>query len=305
VTDPRIQAVRHFNRFYTRRIGVLAEGQLNSPYSLTEVRVLYELAHREQPTATAIAQDLDLDSGYLSRILLKFQQRGLIAREPSALDRRQQHIVLTRQGRKALTPLDRSAGDAVAGMLHALSGPEQTRLIGAMQTIEYLLGSRSGQAAAYTVRTHKPGDIGWVIHRHGVLYAQEYGWGERFESVVAEVGAAFLRNFDAGRERCWIAEMGGAMVGSVLLAKHTVETAQLRLLLVEPDARGLGIGKRLVAECIAFARDAGYRSIVLWTQNNLLAARRIYREAGFRLVREEPNCEFGADLLSQTWELAI
>lgn len=304
MSDAHVQALRHFNRFYTRRIGVLGEGHLNSPYSLTEVRVLYELAHREQPTAGEIATALGLDPGYLSRILLRFQKLGLIAREPSALDRRRNHIVLTRHGRQAFLPLDRGAGDAVAGMLRNLSSGDQGRLVGAMQTIEGILGD-IGNPSPVTLRTHRPGDIGWVIHRHGALYAQEYGWDERFEALVAEIGAGFLKNFDPERERCWIAERNGAIAGSVLLVKHTAGKAKLRLLLVEPEARGLGIGKRLVSECIAFASEKGYRAITLWTQSNLLAARRLYQHAGFQLISEQPHQDFGHDLISETWELAI
>jgi DNA-binding MarR family transcriptional regulator/GNAT superfamily N-acetyltransferase len=305
VADAHVQAVRRFNKFYARRIGMLGEGELNSPYSLTEVRVLNELAHRDQPTATEISRDLEVDPGYLSRILHTFQKRGWIAREPSAIDRRQHHIVLTGLGRQALTPLDRNAGDAVAGLLKSLTAGDQNRLLFAMGTIENLLGARGEAAPGYTLRPHRPGDIGWVIHRHGALYAEEYGWDGRFECLVAEIAAAFLKNFDPTCERCWIAERNGGIVGSVFLVRGPGDAAKLRLLLVEPEARGLGIGKRLVAECIGFAKEKGYRKIVLWTQSNLLAARRIYQAAGFQLTGEEPHADFGVELVSQTWELAI
>ncbi len=305
MADDRVKAVRRFNRFYGRRVGVLGEGRTGGAFSLTEARVLTELSHRDQLTATGIAQELDLDPGYLSRILLRFQKQGWIAREPSAFDRRQFHIVLTRAGRNALKPLDRSAGDAVSGMLNGLSGGEQNRLMGAMATIENLLADPADEDRTFTLRAHRHGDIGWLIHRHGALYAEEYGWGEGFEAVVAEIGAAFLRNFDADRERCWIAERHGAIAGSVMLVRGSKDTAKLRLLLVEPEARGLGIGKRLVAECIAFARERKYRAVSLWTQSNLLAARRIYEAAGFRLVGEQRNRDFGSDLISQIWELTL
>ena len=305
MADDRVKAVRRFNRFYGRRLGVLGEGRAGGAFSLTEARVLTELSHRDQLTATGIAQELDLDPGYLSRILLRFQKQGWIAREPSAFDRRQFHIVLTRAGRNALKPLDRCAGDAVSGMLNGLTAGEQNRLMGAMATIENLLADPADEDRTFTLRPHRHGDIGWLIHRHGALYAEEYGWGEGFEALVAEIGAAFLRNFDADRERCWIAERHGAIAGSVMLVRGSKDTAKLRLLLVEPEARGLGIGKRLVAECVAFARERKYRAVSLWTQSNLLAARRIYEAAGFRLVGEEPNRDFGSDLTSQIWELTL
>jgi len=300
-----VAAVRAFNRFYTRRIGALGEGHLNSAFSLTEARVLYELAHRQEPVASELAADLGLDAGYLSRILLTFRKRGFLARKVSATDRRQSHLLLTQKGRKQFAPLDRGAAQAVAAMLEPLSPEQQGTLVEAMRAIEQLLGGRPESKAPYLLRPHQPGDIGWVIHRHGVIYAREYGYGELFEALVAEIAAKFLQNFDSRRERCWIAEKEGKIVGSVFLVKQSAEAAKLRLLLVEPAARGLGIGRRLVDECIRFARQAGYRTITLWTQAELHAAQHIYEKAGFRMVREQPHQDFGIPLTGQIWEMAL
>jgi len=300
-----VAAVRAFNRFYTRRIGALGEGHLNSAFSLTEARVLYELAHRQEPVASELAADLGLDAGYLSRILLTFRKRGFLARKVSATDRRQSHLLLTQKGRKQFAPLDRGAAQAVAAMLEPLSPEQQGTLVEAMRAIEQLLGGRPESKAPYLLRPHQPGDIGWVIHRHGVIYAREYGYGELFEALVAEIAAKFLQNFDSRRERCWIAEKEGKIVGSVFLVKQSAEAAKLRLLLVEPAARGLGIGRRLVDECIRFARQAGYRTITQWTQAELHAAQHIYEKAGFRMVREQPHQDFGIPLTGQIWEMAL
>lgn len=300
-----IRSVRDFNRFYTKQIGVLKKGYLESPFSLTEVRVLYELAHRSHLTATELRKELGLDAGYLSRLLLGFEKRGLIARKPSKTDARQSHLSLTRKGRRAFAPLETKSQNETAAMLRKLSPAEKNRLIDAMRTIERLLGAGEEQNTPYRLRSHRPGDMGWVVHRHGVLYAQEYGWDERFEALVAEITARFIRNFDPGRERCWIAEKGGAIVGSVFLVRKSRSVAKLRLLLVEPSARGLGIGNRLVNECIRFARHAGYRKITLWTQSNLYAARHIYEKAGFRLVQKERHRSFGYNLVSETWDLTL
>jgi DNA-binding MarR family transcriptional regulator/N-acetylglutamate synthase-like GNAT family acetyltransferase len=301
----RIQALRRFNRFYTRRIGILEEGVLQSPFSLTEVRVLYELAHREQPTAGAVADDLGLDPGYLSRILTGFQRRGLIRKRPSGADGRQNLLELTKQGRKAFAPLDARAGEQSGALLCSLAEDQQQRLIAATQTIERLLGGRSETDVPYLLRPHQPGDMGWVVHRHGVLYSQEYGYDERFEALVAEIVAQFIQNFDPKRERCWIAERDGEIVGSVFLVKKSAKIAKLRLLLVEPSARGLGIGRRLVEECIQFARRTGYGKVVLWTNEGLHAARHIYETVGFQLVHEEPHDLFGDGLVGQIWELKL
>ena len=303
--DRRVASVRRFNRFYTQRMGALEEGLLKSSFSLTEVRVLYELAHRERPTAAALARDLGLDAGYLSRILGRFARRGLVRRTPSDTDARQSVLALTDKGAKTIGPLEARSSEEIRGLLGALSDADQTRLVQAMGTVATLLGARPGAAASYVLRPHRPGDVGWVVHRHAALYAQEYGWNEEFEALVAEVGAKFIRDYDPERERCWIAERDGEPVGSVFLVNKSKTVAQLRLLLVEPGARGLGIGKRLVEECIRFARQAGYRKIVLWTNSILHAARRIYEAAGFRLVSEQPHRSFGKPLVGQTWELEL
>ncbi len=303
--EQRVQTVRRFNRFYTRKIGVLEEKFLESPFSLTEGRVLYELAHREKPSATDIARELGLDAGYLSRILRRFEARGLIAREPSADDGRQSHLALTPRGRKAFGPLDAKSRELTAGMLHGLPAGGQERLVGAMRTVERLLGNGPAPGDTYRLRPRRPGDMGWVVHRHGVLYAEEYGWDEHMEALIAEIVAKFINEFDPRRERCWIAERDGEPVGSVFVVKKSPRVGQLRLLVVEPSARGLGIGKRLVAECIRFARRAGYRMLVLWTNDVLHAARRIYQAAGFRLVREEPHESFGHKLVGQYWSLGL
>jgi DNA-binding MarR family transcriptional regulator/N-acetylglutamate synthase-like GNAT family acetyltransferase len=286
-------------------MGVLHEGLLGSQFSLTEVRVLYELAHREIPTATALAKELDLDPGYLSRILRRFETRRLVGKRASTTDGRQSLLSLTPRGRKVFAPLNARSHREVAAMLGPLSATEQRHLLSAMETIERLLGDRPTPQVPYLLRPHQPGDMGWVIHRHGVLYAQEYGWDERFEALVAEIAARFIQHFDPQRERCWIAERAGEIVGSVFLVKKSKTVAQLRLLLVEPAARGLGIGGRLVDECIRFSRQARYRKIVLWTNSVLHAARHIYEETDFRLVHQEPHHSFGHDLIGETWELKL
>ena len=301
-----LQAVRAFNRFYTRQIGVLREGLLKSPFSLAEVRVLYEIAHRQQPSATELCEELGLDPGYLSRILRGLEKRGLVSKSPSPRDGRQSLLGLTARGRQTFATLDERQNQEVAILLQALSPEQQARLAQAMGSIESLLNPGPPPRTPYILRAHQPGDMGWVVHRHGVLYAQEYGYDERFEALVAEIAAKFIQHFDPQRERCWIAEREGEIVGSVFLVKKSNTVAKLRLLLVEPSARGLGIGKRLVGECVRFARQSGYRKIVLWTQSELPAARHIYQEAGFRLVQEKPHRDWGRDdLVSETWELTL
>lgn len=300
-----VENVRCFNRFYTRQIGLLHEGLLQSPLSLTEVRVLYELAHRQLPTASAIGKNLGLDAGYLSRIVRGFQKRGWVVRTNSATDARQSLLSLTKRGRAAFAPLDRRARDEVAAMLAKLPEPDQRRLVEAMSTIEKLLGERAEPRVPYLLRAHEPGDMGWVVHRHGVLYAKEEGYSDEFEGLVAEIVADFLKNFDPKRERCWIAEREGEIVGSVFLVTASRSVAKLRLLLVEPNVRGLGIGRRLVGETVRFARQAGYRSIKLWTQGDLYAARHLYKEAGFRIVEKKRHHSFGRDLVAETWELKL
>ncbi len=305
----RIDTVRRFNRFYTRAIGVLQEGWLNSPFPLTEARVLFELAHREKPTATDVRNSLDLDAGYLSRILTGFEKRGLVAKMPSEEDGRQSLLALTEEGRRQFAPLEERTIEQVGGILERLSESEQHHLTGAMQTIEKLLGpaekSGPGAKASYLLRPHQPGDMGWVVHRQGVLYAQEYGYDERFEALAAEIVAKFIQQYDAKRERCWIAEKDGEVAGSVFLVAKSKTTAKLRLLYVEPSARGLGVGSRLVAECVRFARQAGYKKIVLWTQSELDAARHLYKQAGFRVVKKKKHRSFSKNLVAEIWELSL
>ena len=303
--DARVEATRRFNRFYTRRIGVLQEGLLQSPFSLAEARVLYELAHREQPRAAELGKELGLDAGYLSRILRGLRKRGLVDRQPSPADGRTNLLGLTRRGKAAFATLDERSRQEIGAMLGALPPRGQARLVEAMSAIEELLGGARRPAAPYLLRPHQPGDMGWVVHRHGVLYAQEYGWDERFEGLVAEIVARFVKRFDAKRERCWIAEQDGEIVGSVFLVRQSRTVARLRLTLVEPKARGMGIGTRLVGECIRFARQAGYATITLWTNSVLRAARHIYEQSGFRLVHEEPHTSFGHDLVGETWDLTL
>jgi DNA-binding MarR family transcriptional regulator/GNAT superfamily N-acetyltransferase len=303
--DQRVAAVRRFNRFYTTRIGVLQEGLLQSRFSLTEARVLYELAHRERPTATLLGKELGLDAGYLSRILRGFTQHGLVARKSSSADGRQTLLSLTRKGRRAFGTLDARSRDEIAAMLRGLPAADHRRLIDAMRTIEDVLGGRPEPKAPYLIRPPEPGDMGWVVHRHGALYAQEYGWDEQFEALVATIVAKFVQRYDPKRERCWIAERDGKPAGSVFLVRHSKTVAQLRLLLVEPAARGLGIGARLVSECVRFARRVGYRKITLWTNSVLVAARHIYEKAGFRLVARERHRSFGHALVGETWELKL
>lgn len=303
-TDDRIASVRRFNRFYTQKIGVLDEGLLHSQFSLAEARVLYELAHRDRPTASEIARDLHLDPGYLSRMLRGFRRRGLIDRAPAGGDGRRRHLSLTAAGRAAFAPLDKRSRQEIGALIDTLSDAAQARLVGAMHMIEQLLAP-AAPAEPFVLRSHRSGDMGWIVSRHGALYAEEYGWDERFEAMVAEISAGFLAHFDGCRERCWIAEQDGERVGSVALVTEAAVTARLRLLLVEPPARGSGLGRRLVAECLGFARQAGFRKIVLSTFNVLVAARRIYEAAGFRLASEKPQHRFGHDLVEEVWQLDL
>ena len=298
--EQRIAAVRRFSRFYTRQLGLLQESLVHTRFSLTEARVLYELAHREQVTASALAADLDLDHGYLSRILRRFGDEGLLKKVRAADDGRQNFISITVKGCKAFAPLNKNSRDQVAAMLERMSEAEQARVVGAMATVESILGDRSPQGVL--LRPHRPGDMGWVTSAHGALYAGEYGWDISFEALVAKIAAEFIENFNPAREHCWIAELDGAPVGSVFVVRKTDAIAKLRLLIVDRQARGLGLGKRLVEECLRFARGAGYSSMTLWTQSCLTAARGIYQRAGFRLVAEEPHHSFGVDLIGETWE---
>jgi len=301
----RIAAARRFNRFYTRQIGVLRRGLHDSPFTLTQVRVLYELAHRDQPTATELGKELGLDAGYLSRILNAFESAGLLTKKAAEVDGRQMLLSLTAQGSKVIGELEAAADRDVGAMLAKLTDAEQARLIAAMETIHSLLGPHATPEPPFIVRTHRPGDLGWIVSRHGAIYAEEYGLNDNFEALVAEIAAKFLRHYDPAKERCWIAERHGERVGCVMLTRESDEVAKLRVLLVEASARGLGIGRRLVDECIAFAKQAGYRKITLWTNDNLTAARRIYDAVGFQLVAEERHRMFGPDWSGQTTELAI
>jgi DNA-binding MarR family transcriptional regulator/GNAT superfamily N-acetyltransferase len=303
--ERRVRDVRRFNRFWTRQIGVLREGYLESPFSLTEVRILYELAHGEETTASELGEELGLDAGYLSRILRGFEEHGLIHKRPSEVDGRSRLLWLAERGREAFALLDARSRSEIGAMLDGMPIEDQERLVGAMKTVEGLLSVRLEPVVSYLLRPHRPGDMGWVVHRHGVLYAREYGWDERFEALVAEIVARFIQQYDPRLERCWIAERDGEIVGCVFLVRESQEMAKLRLLLVEPEARGLGIGRRLVEECIRFARQAGYLKITLWTNDVLTSARRIYEGMGFRLVHEEPHHSFGHDLVGQTWEVML
>lgn len=305
VLQAQILQVRAFNRDYTRRIGVLSQGLLDSPYSLTEVRVMYEVAHRPGVTASELGTELGLDRGYLSRILKSFETQHLLVRDPAAHDARRRHLRLTSAGRRVFAPLERRSQRQVRAMLAALDDGHRQAVLGAMNTIRQAFGDTTFHGPL-TLRRHRPGDMGWVVERHGALYHQEYGWNEEFEALVAKITAEFIANLDAGRERCWIAEdAAGRRLGCIFLVAGHAGAAQLRLLLVDPQARGLGLGRRLVGECVRFARVAGYERIVLWTQENLTAARDLYQQAGFELKESEPHRSFGKDLIGESWQLLL
>lgn len=301
VSDLCVKQVRAFNRFYTSRIGILTDSVHGSPYSLTEVRVLYEICYRPEPTAGTIGKDLGIDAGYMSRILRRFEQLGFVARTPSPQDARQSHLKLTEKGREVFGELDERTNVEVRRMLSTLPPNDLEQLTGSMGAIRAALGEGS---QTFTLRGHRPGDIGWVVSRHGALYAPTYN--EKFEALVAEIGAKFLNEFDPTCERCWIAERDGQPIGSIFLVRGDEEgVAKLRLLLVEPSARGMGVGGRLVDECIKFAREVGYKKITLWTQSDLVAARRIYERAGFRYIDERTHTMFGPPLVAETWDLDL
>jgi DNA-binding MarR family transcriptional regulator/N-acetylglutamate synthase-like GNAT family acetyltransferase len=300
----QVAAVREFSRFYTNVLGLLREGLLDTPYSLTEARVIFELGRREQTEVTRLRRSLDIDAGYLSRILARFEADGLVTRQRSAADGRQQVIALTGPGRAAFLMLDsRSAGQA-GGLLSRLSPADQRRLTGAMATVREIIDG-APRPAMFLLRAPGPGDLGWVVHRHGALYAQEYGWDDTFEALVARIVAGYAEHHDPEREGAWIAEAEGEPVGCVFCVRSSEATAQLRLLLVEPRVRGMGVGGRLVAECIDFARRAGYADVVLWTNDVLTQARQIYQRSGFQLVDSAKHHSFGHDLVGQTWRLAL
>jgi DNA-binding MarR family transcriptional regulator/N-acetylglutamate synthase-like GNAT family acetyltransferase len=301
----RIAAVRRFNRFYTQKLGVLQPAWLDSPFSLTEARVLFEIRHRDGATATDIARDLGLDAGYLSRILRRFRRSGLIRRQVSPADRRQSFLSMTARGSKAFAPLDKRAQQQVGAMLARLSPWEQEHLVSSMGAIETMIAAKPKAASEIILRDPRPGDLGWVVARHAEVYLQEFGWAENFEGVCAQIVADFASNYNPSYDRGWIAEMDGRNVGCVFLVKDTERLARLRLLLVEPAARGRGLGTRLTRECIRFARERGYRSITLWTHSVLTAARQIYEHAGFRQRSSEAKRNFGQDVVSEHWDLAL
>ena len=302
--DP-VEVIRSFNRFYTRQLGLLDEGLLHSEYSLSEARVLYELAQAEGLTATDLRTLLGLDAGYLSRLLSGFEKRKLIRRSTSQADARQSTLSLTKKGRDAFRPLDHAAREQISGMIGALPADALQSLVESMRTIRRALTPPPDPAPPYVLRPLQIGDIGWITHRQAVLYAAEYGWDETYEALVAEIAAAFVKTFDPKRECCWVAEKDYQVVGSVFVVRASPDVAKLRLLYVEPSARGLGIGRRLVEECIRFARTKGYRVLTLWTNSVLVSARRLYEAAGFQLIAEEPHHSFGKDLVGQTWELEL
>jgi DNA-binding MarR family transcriptional regulator/GNAT superfamily N-acetyltransferase len=301
-----VHAVRQFNRFYTKQIGALRQGWLGSAFSLAEARVMYELAHHDQPTATDVGKELGLDAGYLSRMLRSLDQRGLLRRSRSTTDGRRAHLSLTARGNASMAQLDHSAQKDVAAMLKKLSAGDRRRLVSAMQVIEALLGKPREAPASYALRPPHPGDLGWVIHRQGILYSEEWGYNEEFEALAAKIVAAFVQNLRPSKERCWIAENDGEIVGSVFLVYKSNTVAQLRLLFVEPSSRGLGIGSRLIDECVRFARQAGYRKITLWTQRELVAARRLYKRAGFTLGVKKVHDSFSRKgLVAETWDRTL
>jgi DNA-binding MarR family transcriptional regulator/GNAT superfamily N-acetyltransferase len=298
----QVDAVRRFNRFYTRQIGLLRDGMVDTRFSLTEARVIYEIGRAQEATATTVAAALGLDHGYLSRLLQGLSKAGLVTRNTSPHDRRQTLLGLSARGRAAFTKLDRGSHELVAAMLARVPSPRQPQLIKAMRTIETALEPDAARAPAVLLRPHRTGDMGYVLESHARLYAEERGWGAPFEVLIADIVHTFLRDYDPARERCWIAEMDGAPVGCVFVVKGDEQTAKLRLLLVEPQARGLGLARRLVEECIRFAREAGYRRLTLWTQSILTEARALYEARGFRLVHQAPHCSFGYELIGETWE---
>jgi DNA-binding MarR family transcriptional regulator/GNAT superfamily N-acetyltransferase len=303
--DGQIAQIRSFNRFYTKQIGLLREQFLETRFTLTQARVLYELGRNSPLSSTALIAELGLDKGYLSRLLKGFEMQGLVKRASSSEDGRVSHVSLTAKGRREFEHLDQRSRDEIDGMLAAMSQPQRAQLSAGLKAVREAMGDSDEALQEVVLRRHQPGDIGWVVERHGELYAREFGWDSTFEGLVAEIGGAFLKNFDAQRERCWIAERGSERLGCVFLVRRSDKAAKLRLLLVEPAARGLGIGARLVNECVDFARQCGYRKLTLWTNDILVSARRIYESAGFQLTKEEKHRSFGHDLTGQFWELKL
>jgi DNA-binding MarR family transcriptional regulator/GNAT superfamily N-acetyltransferase len=306
VIDQRIASVWNFNRLITRKIGALREGLLHSSFSLTESRVIFEVAHREHTTAADLTKELGLDAGYLSRILSRLEEQGIIEKVRSEQDARQRILHLTSKGEKEFDLLNKRSNAEIDELLNELSENDQQRLMNAMQTIEGLLnGKEFKYSEAFFLRQHEPGDMGWIVHKHGILYAREYGWDERFEALVSQIAADFINNYNSNKERCWIAEINGEIVGSIMVVQYSEKVAKLRLLLVDPKARGLGLGSKLVEECIRFAKRKGYSKLVLWTNDVLKEARHIYKKAGFILVAEEKHYSFGHELTGETWELQL
>jgi len=306
-----IALVRAFNRDYTRRIGALCEGYLDSPFSLTEARLIYEIAQHEDITATDLIRQLTLDRGYVSRTLKNLEAKGLLKRRASKSDRRRWHLQLTHAGKRAFAKLDSRSQQQVEGMLSGLDGSQRVVALNGIKALRAALSDRPVDGTApressnVTLRPHQPGDMGWAIEQHALLYSKEYGWNAEFEALVADIAAEFIRRFDPKRERAWIAERDGQRLGCIFLVAKNRTTAKLRLLLVRSEARGMGLGRKLVSECVRFAREAGYRKVVLWTHQNLSAARHLYAEAGFRKTAAEPSHNFGKDLISETWELSL
>lgn len=303
--DKKVNVIRHFNRFFTRKIGVLREGLLHSPYSLTESRVLFEIGHRKEITASDLSRGLGLDPGYLSRLLAGLEERDLVYRVRSEVDGRRRVLSLSPSGEEVFRLLDARSREEVSEILEGIPDGDHSRLLEAMRIIEDVFDRNFKFSEPFYLRRQEPGDMGWVVRSHGELYAREYGWDERFEALVAGIVADFINYHDPARERCWISEMNGEPVGCVFLVKESEEVAKLRLLLVEPAARGFGLGKRLVEECVRFARNRGYKTLTLWTNDVLSAARHIYEENGFRLVDEEAHHSFGKNLVGQNWELDL
>jgi DNA-binding MarR family transcriptional regulator/predicted N-acetyltransferase YhbS len=301
--DERIAAIRAFNRYYTKRVGALDQSLYDSPFTLTQVRVLYEIAQRERPVASDLVAALGLDAGYLSRLIAGFERQGLVARTPSSDDARRRELALTRKGAATFGALVASADRDAAALLGALAEDDQRRLVDAIATVRKGFGDAPGEPV--TLREPRPGDLGWVVERHGALYASEYGYSAAFEALVARIAADWLDGHDPACERGFIAERGGARLGCVFVVKKSPHVAKLRMLLIEPAARGLGLGRRLVDECVAFARAAGYRRMVLWTHSQLDAARHIYERAGFVRVASAPNSDFGRELVDETWEMDL
>lgn len=299
-----VARIRAFNRFYTRLIGVLDEHHLDGPLGIAEARILYEISGQPGMTAADLCRTLEMDAGYVSRILRSLKKRGFLARKRSESDARRTHLNLTRSGREVFAEIDTRARLRMEKLLEPLAAADRERLVRAFGEVQALLGGSEAKDAI-RIRTHQPGDLGWIVHRHAVLYQQEYGWESDFERVVAEIAAQFLGHFDEQSDGCWIAERGGERLGSIALAREADDAARLRLFLVEPAARGSGVGKQLLDACHTFARQAGYRRVILWTQSNLLAARHMYRKAGYRILSELPHNSFGQNLIAETWALDL